>query len=172
MAKRSLEPVLWLLFSAGGVASALLVPILVLLFGLAFPLGWLSAPNYEHVHGLLRHPVTRVALFGTRFTMEARFYPDVFAAAGIALMVPSADEREYIHGCYMDELIHGRFLPQTRESMTAIADRMVERHAVQALVLGGTELPLLFRDGPPPRMPLLDTMRIHAERAVSVMLAD
>jgi aspartate racemase len=84
---------------------------------------------------------TRVALFGTRFTMEARFYPDVFAAAGIALMVPSADEREYIHGCYMDELIHGRFLPQTREAMAAIAERMVAHDAVQAVVLGGTELP-------------------------------
>ena len=64
MAKRSLEPVLWLLFSAGGVASALLVPILLLLFGLAFPLGWLSSPSYEQLHGLLRHPLTRVALFG------------------------------------------------------------------------------------------------------------
>src|SRR5438477_12791873 len=64
MAKRSLEPVLWLLFSAGGVASALLLPILVLLFGLAFPLHWLSSPSYEQLHGLLRHPLTRVVLFG------------------------------------------------------------------------------------------------------------
>jgi aspartate racemase len=115
--------------------------------------------------------LTRVALFGTRFTMEARFYPDVFEAGGIALMVPSAEEREYIHGRYMDELIHGRFLSQTREAMTSIVDRLVERHAVQAVVLGGTELPLLFRDGPPLRVPLLDTMRIHAARAVAVMLA-
>jgi fumarate reductase subunit D len=64
MAKRSLEPVLWLLFSAGGVASALLLPTLVLLFGLAFPLRWLSSPSYEQLHGLLRHPLTRVVLFG------------------------------------------------------------------------------------------------------------
>jgi fumarate reductase subunit D len=64
MARRQLEPVLWLLFSAGGVASALLVPVLVLLFGLAFPLGWLSPPSYEHLHGVLRHPLTRVVLFG------------------------------------------------------------------------------------------------------------
>ena len=64
MAKRSLEPVLWLLFSAGGVASALLLPILVVLFGLAFPLHWLSAPSYEQLHGLLSHPLTRVVLFG------------------------------------------------------------------------------------------------------------
>ena len=63
MAKRQLEPVVWLLFSAGGVAAALLVPILVLLFGVAFPLGWLSPPSYEHLHGVLRHPLTRVVLF-------------------------------------------------------------------------------------------------------------
>jgi len=63
MARRSLEPVLWLLFSAGGVASALFVPILVLLFGLAFPLAWLSPPSYEHLYGVLRHPLTRLVLF-------------------------------------------------------------------------------------------------------------
>ena len=64
MARRSLEPVLWLLFSAGGVASALFIPILVLLFGVAFPLGWVSAPSYENLQALLRNPLTRLVLFG------------------------------------------------------------------------------------------------------------
>ena len=63
MARRSLEPLLWMLFSAGGVASALLVPGLALLLGLAFPLGWLSPPSYEHLHAVVRHPLTRVVLF-------------------------------------------------------------------------------------------------------------
>jgi len=63
MAKRSIEPLLWLLFSAGGVVAALLVPILALLLGVAFPLGWLAAPSYEHLLGVLRHPLTRVVLF-------------------------------------------------------------------------------------------------------------
>ena len=44
MIKRHPEPLLWMLFSAGGVLSAMLMPILVLLFGVAFPLGWLTAP--------------------------------------------------------------------------------------------------------------------------------
>jgi fumarate reductase subunit D len=65
MAKRSLEPLLWLLFSAGGVVSALVVPVLVLLLGVAFPLGWLVAPSYEHLFALLRHPLTRLVLFAT-----------------------------------------------------------------------------------------------------------
>lgn len=64
MHKRSPEPLLWLLFSAGGVASALFVPVLVLLFGLAFPLGWISPPSYEHLYNLVHHPLTRVVLFG------------------------------------------------------------------------------------------------------------
>ena len=67
MAKRSLEPVLWLLFSAGGVVSALLVPILVLLLGIAFPLGWLTAPSYDRVFTIVHHPITRLVLFGVFF---------------------------------------------------------------------------------------------------------
>src|SRR5438093_13536524 len=64
MAKKALEPMLWLMFSAGGVLSALLLPIHVLLFGLAFPLGLLDpSTSYYHLFGLLRHPLTRVYLF-------------------------------------------------------------------------------------------------------------
>jgi fumarate reductase subunit D len=63
MAKRSLEPLLWLLFSAGGVLAALLIPILLFLFGVAFPLGWFSPPSHEHLLAVLRSPLTRVVVF-------------------------------------------------------------------------------------------------------------
>ena len=63
MAKRSIEPLLWLLFSAGGVLAALLIPVLLLLFGLAFPLGWLSPPGREHLLAVLGYPVLRVGFF-------------------------------------------------------------------------------------------------------------
>lgn len=61
--KRPIEPLLWLVFSAGGVFSALLMPSLLFLFGLAFPLGWLEPPTYEHLLTVVRHPITRLALF-------------------------------------------------------------------------------------------------------------
>lgn len=51
-----------MLFSAGGVVAAMLIPIQLFLFGLAFPLGWLDAPSYEKLLALVRHPVTRVYL--------------------------------------------------------------------------------------------------------------
>jgi fumarate reductase subunit D len=63
MHKRSNEPFLWLLFSAGGVVAALLLPIHLFLFGLAFPLGWLDAPSYEKLLAIARLPITRIYLF-------------------------------------------------------------------------------------------------------------
>jgi fumarate reductase subunit D len=53
-----------MLFSAGGVLSGMLMPILVLLFGVAFPLGWLAAPSYEQILAVIGNPLTRLALFG------------------------------------------------------------------------------------------------------------
>ena len=63
MVRRSGEPVLWLMFSAGGVLAALVMPILVVLFGVAFPLGWIPAPDLAHLSALLRNPLSRLALF-------------------------------------------------------------------------------------------------------------
>jgi fumarate reductase subunit D len=62
MNKRSNEPFLWMLFSAGGVVAALLLPIHLFLFGLAFPLGWLEAPSYQSLLTLVRHPIAKLYL--------------------------------------------------------------------------------------------------------------
>jgi fumarate reductase subunit D len=64
MAKRSNEPLLWSLFSSGGMIAALMLPILILLFGLALPLGWVEAPSYTSLLTLVRHPLTRLVLLG------------------------------------------------------------------------------------------------------------
>jgi fumarate reductase subunit D len=63
MRKRSNEPVLWVLFSAGGVVAALAIPVLLFLLLLAFPLGWIKQPSYEGLHDLVALPIVRIALF-------------------------------------------------------------------------------------------------------------
>ncbi|MBI3664721.1 MAG: fumarate reductase subunit D [Acidobacteria bacterium] len=63
MPKRSNEPLLWSLFSAGGVVAAFLIPVHLFLFGVAFPLGWLPDPGYQRLLALVRHPLTRIYLF-------------------------------------------------------------------------------------------------------------
>ena len=104
-----------------------------------------------------------LGLLGTRFTMEGRFYPDVFAREGIVLAVPSAEERDYIHDKYLNELIPGKFLPETRAGLLAIATRMKNEDGIQALILGGTELPLILTDDAALGIPFLDTTQIHVE---------
>jgi fumarate reductase subunit D len=63
MARRTIEPLLWIQFSAGGVMAAMIMPILILLFGVAIPLGWIAAPSQDHLLSLVRNPVARVGLF-------------------------------------------------------------------------------------------------------------
>jgi fumarate reductase subunit D len=63
MGRQSNEAFFWLLFSAGGVVAAILIPVHLFLFGIAFPLGWLPPPSYEHLMLLLKMPVTRIYLF-------------------------------------------------------------------------------------------------------------
>jgi fumarate reductase subunit D len=62
MAKRSNEPLLWVLFSAGGVVAALLIPVNLFLFCLAFPLGWIDAPSYETLLSLIQSPLGKLYL--------------------------------------------------------------------------------------------------------------
>jgi fumarate reductase subunit D len=95
--RTTVEPFVWLLFSAGGVVAALVLPVLLVLFGLAVPLGWLDPPSHAHLLALLRHPLTKLALLGIcalalvhaahrlRFTVEHGFqlrrYDGIIATA-------------------------------------------------------------------------------------------
>ena len=61
--RRSNDPFFWTLFGAGGTFSAFFIPVHVLLLGIAIPVGWIAAPDYESLMQLVQHPVTRVYLF-------------------------------------------------------------------------------------------------------------
>jgi aspartate racemase len=113
-----------------------------------------------------RRRCKRVGLFGTRFTMQARFYPEVMARAGIAVVVPNDDEQHYIHSRYMGELIQGQFLPETKRRLLEIVDELKARSGIDAVILGGTELPLILRDEEHHGVPFFDTTKIHVARIV------
>jgi aspartate racemase len=113
----------------------------------------------------------RVGLFGTRFTMEGAFYPDVFATRGITVVRPAPADQAFIHEKYMGELVSGILRLETRAGLLAVARRMREEEGVDAIVLGGTELPLILREPLSPDVPFLDTTAIHVKRIVDEMLA-
>lgn len=113
----------------------------------------------------------RLGLFGTRYTMRGRFYQDVFDRAGIRLITPTDEEQGYIHEKYMTELLRNVLLPETRTGLLSIVERMKEEEAIDGLILGGTELPLILRDANEMGIPFLDTTKLHVERIVGELLS-
>jgi aspartate racemase len=112
----------------------------------------------------------RLALFGTRYTMTGDFYQRVFAREGIELVVPEPEDQDYIHEKYFAELVPGIFLPQTREKLLAVIDRMKAKIDIEGVTLAGTELALILRGENHNGVALLDTGKIHCQAAVNEML--
>jgi aspartate racemase len=113
----------------------------------------------------------RVGLLGTRFTMNGRFYPEAFAAAAMTIVVPDASDQAYVHDRYIDELVAGKFLEDTRDGFVTVIERLRERDGIEGLILGGTELPLLLRGVTQP-VPFLDTTRIHVDAVVDLAVSE
>jgi aspartate racemase len=115
----------------------------------------------------------RLGLFGTRFTARAGFYAEALAAEGVTLALPGDAEQDYIHDKYMNELVGGVFLPETRAGLIKIARRLKTEEGIEGLILGGTELPLILReaDAAEAGVPFLDTTQIHVKAIVERMLS-
>ncbi len=108
----------------------------------------------------------RLALLGTRFTMEAPFYPAVASRLGITVVTPEADERLWLHDRYVNQLLPGQFLDETRGEVMALIRRLRDEERVDGVILGGTELPLLLRAPDLDGLPLLDTTALHVRAIV------
>lgn len=118
-----------------------------------------------------RRALTRLAILGTGYTMGARFYPDLFEPRGIALVLPEESERKWIHEIYLNELIPGLFLPETRSRLLTIVDNIRVREGIDGVILAGTELPLILRQESHNGVPFLDTTAIHVDAAIDAMTA-
>jgi aspartate racemase len=112
----------------------------------------------------------RLGLFGARFTMQGKFYTDVFTPAGIELVTPDRQSQNYIHEKYMGELVNGIGVPETREELLRIMEHLKECEKIEGVILAGTELSLLFQEDVARGIPLLDTTRIHVQAIVERLL--
>ena len=106
----------------------------------------------------------RVALLGTRLTMEGASYPAAFGRAGVALMTPEPDERAMIDRVIFDELCQGVIADASRAAYLRVIERM-KREGCDAVALSCTEIPLLVTPEVSP-LPTLDSTRLLAHAAV------
>lgn len=108
----------------------------------------------------------RLALLGTRFTMEGPFYPEVCARYGITVVTPDEADRAWVHERYIGELLRGEFRDDTRRQFTELAGRLRDEKGVEGVILGGTELPLLLPTPVIATLPALDTTALHVAAIV------
>ncbi len=114
----------------------------------------------------------KLGLLGTRFTMQGSFFEDVFRTSGISLVLPAEDEIRFLHDTYVSELLDGKFAPAARDRVASIVERLGREAGADAVILAGTELPLLLRGKTGISVPVLDTTEIHVARIVAVALSE
>jgi len=113
----------------------------------------------------------KVALLGTKFTMEKDFYKDILTDDfGIEVLIPERKERDLVHDIIYNELVLGKIIDASKEIYLKIINDLIARGA-QGIILGCTEIPLLISDEDV-SVPIFNTTKIHAEKAVQLALEE
>jgi aspartate racemase len=108
--------------------------------------------------------ITKVALLGTRFTMENSFYKEALAEHGITTIVPNETERDFIHNSILNEMVKGVFTEASKATHLEIISRLISE-GVEGVVYACTEIPILLKDTTI-SVTTFDTTLIHAKAAV------
>ena len=109
--------------------------------------------------------VKRLGLLGTAFTMQGDFFQKPFLAKGMSVVVPEPEDQHLIHRRLFTEIELGIIKDTTRAELLAVARRMIDRHGIEALILGCTELPLILTKDEF-GIPFLNTTAIHVDAIV------
>lgn len=118
---------------------------------------------------LIAAGIGKVALLGTRYTMEQSFYIERLEASGLEVVVPEMEDRSLIHKIIYSELCRGQVLQSSRETYLSVIDSLASRGA-EAVILGCTEIGLLINKDNCP-LPVFDTTLLHVEAALDHALA-
>lgn len=114
---------------------------------------------------IVKKNIKKIALLGTKFTMEKDFYKDfLLEKFNVEVIIPTDEERDEIHRIIYSELVHGKFNYDSREIYKQIIGN-IEKRGAEGVILGCTEIPLLISDSDV-NIPTFDTTTIHAEKAV------
>ncbi len=113
----------------------------------------------------------RVGLLGTIFTMEQDFMKKDLTQAGIEVIVPEKEDRELIAKRIYEELEVGVVKESTLQEFIKIITKMRQDHAIEAIILGCTELPLILNNKNC-TLPCLDSVQIHIKRLIKLAMEE
>lgn len=110
----------------------------------------------------------KIALLGTKFTMEKDFFSNILEDNGISVLLPNANDRNKIHDIIYTELVDGKINDDSRNEYIRIINDL-KKQGAQGVILGCTEIPLLIKKDHVD-LPLFNTTQIHAEEAVRLAI--
>lgn len=142
---------------------------------------------YEEVQNVLSIPVLhigdavgktikqaklqKVALLGTKYTMQGDFYKNKLAEYGIETIIPSNEEQKIINDVIYDELVKGQIIDSSKKAYLKIINWMKESENIEGVILGCTEIPLLIKPEDT-ELKTFNTTEIHALSAINFALSD
>lgn len=118
---------------------------------------------------IVKLQLKKVALLGTKYTMQLDFYKNKLAEQGIETIIPNEADIEYINTAIYDEMGKGIFLPERKQGFIRIINQLKEQGA-EGVILGCTEIPILIQQNDSP-IPVFDTAAIHVNAAVEFALS-
>lgn len=119
---------------------------------------------------IVKTGIKKVALLGTKFTMEKDFYTKILREEfHLEILVPNNEDMDILHSIIYDELVKGVFKPESKEICLGIIEKL-EAQGAEGVILGCTELPMLIPDNEV-ATPTFDTTKIHAQKAVDFALS-
>jgi len=117
---------------------------------------------------IVNHGIKKIALLGTKFTMELPFYKDIFATFGIEIMIPDEIDRVIVNDIIYNELTIGLLSEISKKAYIKIINKLIDDGA-EGVILGCTEIPLLIKQNDV-KIPVFDTTTIHATKAFNLAL--
>ncbi len=129
------------------------------------PLPWLHIAEVV-TQEAVRQGFRRIGILDTRYLVESNVYPQKLQARGLDFRRPPPAERERINQIIFDELVYGRFTPESLSYFQQVIEGLKTREACDAVVLGCTEIPLLVSPADSP-LPTLDSTRLLARAALA-----
>jgi aspartate racemase len=133
---------------------------------ISIPILHIADPTAEAIKA---QGLTKVALLGTKYTMEQDFYRGrLIEQFGLDVIIPSGTDRQTVHDIIYDELCQGEIKATSKQQYMEIIDRLAVDGA-QGIILGCTEIGLLIKQADV-ALPVFDTTQIHATAAVEVAL--
>ncbi len=119
----------------------------------------------------IKYKIKKIGLFGTKYTMIGGFYQEIFNNNDIEIVVPDELIMNKIHKIYMEELVKGVIKNESKKELLFIANNLINKNNIEALILGGTELPLLLHQTDLKKIKLLDTTLIHVNRTINYAIS-